>query len=297
MSSLNQDLVSAKRPVSYLHHKPFAWYLNKVFAYAVLIIVTFFMIIPFVYMISTSLKTPIESFKFPPTWIPNPVVWQNYADVWKMAPLFNVAINSVKISVLSTFGQVLSCSLAAFAFARLRFKGRDLIFILVLATLMIPGQVTLIPTYLLFRQFGWVNTHAPLIVPSWFGGAFGIFLLRQFFLSIPEELTDAAKVDGCNPFRIYWQIFMPLASPVMATLAIFTFLNSWNDLLGPLIYLRDLELMTFPVALASFSGHNVMLNLPLLMTASLISILPTVLLVFALQKYFVQGIVLSGMKV
>jgi ABC-type glycerol-3-phosphate transport system permease component len=162
--------------------------------------------------------------------------------------------------------------------------------------MMIPGQVTLIPTYLVFREFGGVNTHAPLIVPSWFGGAFGIFLVRQFFLTIPEELSDAAKVDGCNPFRLYWQIFMPLAKPVLATMAIFTFLNSWNDLLGPLIYLRDLVLMTFPVALASFSGHNVMLNLPLLMTASLISILPTVVLVFTLQKYFVQGIILSGLK-
>jgi len=166
----------------------------------------------------------------------------------------------------------------------------------VLATLMVPSQVTLIPTYLVFRAFGWVNTHAPLIVPSWFGGAFGIFLVRQFFLTIPEELVDAAKVDGCNPFRIYWQIFMPLAMPVLATMAIFSFLGSWNDLLGPLIYLRDLDLMTFPVALASFSGHNVMLNLPLLMTASLVSILPTLILVFAMQKYFVQGIVLSGLK-
>lgn len=254
------------------------------------------MILPFLYMISTSLKTPIEAYKYPPTWIPNPIVWQNYVEIWKMAPLFLVAINSIKISVLSTLGQVITCSLAAFAFSRLHFKGRDFIFILVLATLMVPSQVTLIPTYLVFRAFGWVNTHAPLIVPSWFGGAFGIFLVRQFFLTIPEELVDAAKVDGCNPFRIYWQIFMPLAMPVLATMAIFSFLGSWNDLLGPLIYLRDLDLMTFPVALASFSGHNVMLNLPLLMTASLVSILPTLILVFAMQKYFVQGIVLSGLK-
>jgi multiple sugar transport system permease protein len=278
------------------YHRPLRWYLGRGLAYGSLILGTVVMILPFLYMISTSLKTPIEAYKYPPTWIPNPIVWQNYVEIWKMAPLFLVAINSIKISVLSTLGQVITCSLAAFAFSRLHFKGRDFIFILVLATLMVPSQVTLIPTYLVFRAFGWVNTHAPLIVPSWFGGAFGIFLVRQFFLTIPEELVDAAKVDGCNPFRIYWQIFMPLAMPVLATMAIFSFLGSWNDLLGPLIYLRDLDLMTFPVALASFSGHNVMLNLPLLMTASLVSILPTLILVFAMQKYFVQGIVLSGLK-
>jgi ABC-type glycerol-3-phosphate transport system permease component len=296
MSSLSKSLPPS-RYTSTVYRRPLRWYVSKTIAYGVLFVGTVFMLIPFIYMISTSLKTNIEAFKYPPTWIPNPVVWQNYVDIWKMAPLFNVALNSIKISVLSTLGQVISCSLAAFAFARLRFKGRDVIFMLLLATMMIPGQVTLIPTYLVFRAFGWVNTHAPLIVPSWFGGAFGIFLIRQFFLTIPEELVDAAKVDGCNPFRIYWQIFMPLAMPVLATMAIFTFLGSWNDLLGPLIYLRDLVLMTFPVALASFAGHNVMLNLPLLMTASLISILPTVILVFMMQKYFVQGIVLSGLKV
>jgi ABC-type glycerol-3-phosphate transport system permease component len=296
MSSLSKSLTPS-RFTSTVYRRPLRWYVSKIIAYGVLVVGTVVMIIPFMYMVSTSLKTTIDSYSFPPTWIPNPVVWQNYVDIWKMAPLFNVAINSIKISVLSTLGQVISCSLAAFAFARLRFKGREVIFMLVLATMMIPSQVTLIPTYLVFRAFGWINTHAPLIVPSWFGGAFGIFLVRQFFLSIPEELVDAAKVDGCNPFRIYWQIFMPLAMPVLATMAIFSFLNSWNDLLGPLIYLRDLVLMTFPVALASFSGHNVMLNLPLLMTASLVSILPTVILVFAMQKYFIQGIVLSGLKV
>ena len=278
------------------NRRPVRWYVSKTLSYIVLIVGTVFMMLPFIYMVSTSLKTTIDSYHYPPALIPNPVVWQNYVDIWKMAPLLNVALNSIKISVLSTLGQVISCSLAAFAFARLRFKGRELIFMFLLATMMIPSQVTLIPTYLVFRAFGWVNTHAPLIVPSWFGGAFGIFLVRQFFLTIPEELVDAAKVDGCNPFRIYWQIFMPLARPVLATMAIFSFLNSWNDLIGPLIYLRDLVLMTFPVAIASFSGHNVMLNLPLLMAVSLISVLPTLIIVLGMQKYFVQGIVLSGLK-
>jgi multiple sugar transport system permease protein len=255
------------------------------------------MLLPFGYMLSTSLKSSLDAYTFPPSVLPSTFVWNNYIEIWKLAPLFQISINSIKISTLGAFGQVLTCSMAAFAFARLRFKGSNFLFMLVLATMMIPAQVTLIPTYLIFRWLGWVNTHAPLIVPAWFGGAFGIFLMRQFFLTIPEELCDAAKVDGCNPFRIYWQIFLPLAKPILATLGIFTFLSSWNDLLGPLIYIRDLVLMTFPVALASFSGHNVVVNLPLLMAASVVSILPTLLLVLGFQKYFIQGIILSGLKV
>ena len=262
----------------------------------VLIAGAMLMMIPFIYMLSTSLKTPIEAFQVPSTWIPKEIVWKNYLDIWTTAPLGLVAVNSIKIAVLNTLGQVLSCSLAGFAFARLRFKGRGWLFIVILATMMIPSQVTLIPQFLLFREIGWVNTHAPLIVPAWFGGGFGIFLIRQFFLTVPEELADAARVDGCNPVRIYWQIFMPLAKPVLATLAIFTFLGSWNDLLTPLIYLRDPELMTFPVALTSFGGRYV-INLPLLMAASVVSIVPTVAIVLSLQQYFIKGVVLSGMKV
>lgn len=264
-------------------------------SYAFVIVGAILMMLPFLYMVSTSLKTPVEAVKFPPSLIPSPVVWRNYVDIWSEVPLLAVSYNSAKISILATVGQLISCSLAAFAFSQLRYRGRDLLFMAVLATLMVPAHVTLIPTFLLFRGLGWVNTHAPLIVPAWFGGAFGIFLIRQFFLTVPQELADAAKVDGCNPFRIYWQIFMPLAKPVLATLGIFTFFNSWNDLLTPLIYLQDLELMTFPVALTSFSGRF-SVNLPLLMAASVVSIVPTLVLFLALQKYFVQGIVLSGLK-
>ncbi len=272
-----------------------SWYVRRALSYTVLIIGALLMLVPFNYMVSSSLKTMIEAFRFPPTWIPQTIVWQNYVEIWSKAPLGKVFVNSMRISLLAALGQVLSCSLAGFAFARLRFKGRDLLFMIVLATLMVPGHVTLIPTFVLFREIGWLNTHLPLIVPHWFGGGFGIFLVRQFFLTIPQELADAAKVDGCNPARSYWQIFMPLAKPVLATLAIFQFLGSWNDLLGPLIYLRDLDLMTFPVALVSFGGRY-LVNLPLLMAASVISILPTLVLFLLLQKYFVQGIVLSGLK-
>ena len=165
------------------------------------------MIVPFVYMISTSLKTTVQAFQFPPALIPYPIVWQNYVRVFKEAPLGYVFVNSMKISTLTSLGQILTCSLGGFAFARLNFKGRNALFMVVLATLMVPGQVTLIPVFLIFRELGWINTHNPLIVPSWFGGAFGIFLARQFFMTIPHELGDAAKVDGCNPARHLWSDF------------------------------------------------------------------------------------------
>lgn len=273
----------------------FIRFLGRGWAYAVVILTAAVMMVPFAYMVSTSLKTTVQAFQFPPIWIPKPIVWSNYERVFQQAPLGHVFVNSLKISTLTMLGQILTCSLGGFAFARLKFKGRGLLFMLVLATLMVPGQVTLIPTFLIFRELGWINTHYPLIVPSWFGGAYGIFLVRQFFLTIPHELGDAAKVDGCNPPRTYAQIYMPLAKPVLATLAIITFLGSWNDLLGPLIYLRDTKLMTFPVALTWFSTHFYA-DLPMMMTASLISIVPTLTLFLLLQRYFVQGVVLSGLK-
>jgi ABC-type glycerol-3-phosphate transport system permease component len=253
------------------------------------------MLIPFLYMITTSLKSEIDAFKFPPVWIPQPIVWQNYVSIWSKVPLAQVALNSLKVSLLVTLGALVSCSASGFAFARLRFWGRDVLFTIVLATLMVPYQVTLIPTFLLYRELGWINTHYPLWVPSWFGGAFGMFLMRQFYLTIPKELEEAAKVDGSNPFGIYWRIFLPLGGPVLATLAIFSFLGSWNNLLLPLVFLQDQNLMTFPVALTWFSGQYYA-DLPMMMTAALISIVPTLGLFLLLQKYFVQGVVLSGLK-
>jgi ABC-type glycerol-3-phosphate transport system permease component len=225
------------------------------------------------------------------------VVWSNYVDIWREVPLGRIFLNSMKISGLSAVGQIFACSLAGFAFARLKFHGRNVLFIIVLATLMVPYHVTLIPTFLLFREIGWINTHYPLTVPAWFGGAFGIFMARQFFMTIPEELADAARVDGCNPARIFAQIFLPLAKPVMATLAIFTFLGSWNNLLLPLVYIREPDLMTFPVALSWLGGSFFFVNLPLMMAAAVVSIVPTLVIFALLQRYFVQGVVLSGMKV
>ncbi len=274
---------------------PMPWYVRKMLAYAYVSVVAMAMLVPFIWMLSTSLKTQMQARLFPPVWIPTPFLWDNYVQIWRAVPLANVLVNSVKISSLVALGQVLSCSLGGFAFARLRFRGRDVLFTIVLATLMVPQQVTLIPTFLVFRQLGWINTHNPLVVPYWFGGAFGVFLTRQFFLTIPAELADAAKVDGCNPFRIYWQIFMPLARPVLATLVVFTFLGSWNNLMLPLVYLRDEKLMTFPVALTWFGGQYTA-NVTHMMAASVVSLVPTLALFAVLQRQFVQGVVLSGLK-
>jgi multiple sugar transport system permease protein len=246
-------------------------------------------------MISTSLKDNEAVFAVPPIWIPNPPLWSNYATVFQMVPFALFAFNSTKIAALATLGTLVSCSMGAFAFARLRFPGRGPLFAVLLSVLMIPGQVTLIPVYYVMAQLGWINTHFPLIVPAWFGGAFGIFLLRQFFLTLPQELMDAAKIDGCTPYGVYGRIFLPLAKPALATLAILSFIGSWNDFLSPLIYLNDQSMMTIPVGLASFQGlHNS--DWGPLMAGSFMACIPMLVLFVAGQRYFVRGIVLSGLK-
>jgi multiple sugar transport system permease protein len=253
------------------------------------------MAVPLLWMISTSLKDNQAVFAVPPTWVPNPPQWSNYAQVFQVVPFALFGLNSLKISSLATLGTLVSCSMAAFAFARLRFPGRGLLFAVLLSVLMIPGQVTLIPVYYVMAQLGWINTHYPLIVPAWFGNAFGIFLLRQFFLTLPQELMDAAKIDGCTPYGVYARIWLPLAKPALATLAILTFINSWNDFLSPLIYLNDQSMMTIPVGLSSFQGlHNA--DWGPLMAAAFMGCVPMIVLFVAGQRYFVQGIVLSGLK-
>jgi ABC-type glycerol-3-phosphate transport system permease component len=266
-----------------------------VLAYVIVIVGGFTMLVPFFWMLTTSLKDLAEALIFPPRVFPKVPVWSNYAEVFTRVPFARMILNSVVIAVVGVAGQLLTTSLAGFTFARLRFKGREFLFLLLLVTLMVPGQVTLVPQYILFQALGWVNTYYALTVPFWLGGAFGTFLMRQYFLTIPQDLVDAARVDGCNPFRVYWQIFMPLSGPVLATLAIFTFLGRWNDLLGPLIYLNKVQMMTVTVGISYFTGQY-WSDMPLVMAASLISMLPTLTLFFAAQKYFVQGVVLSGMK-
>jgi multiple sugar transport system permease protein len=253
------------------------------------------MVLPFLWMLSTSLKSQGEAMAYPPQWIPQPVLWSNYVDVVRSFPFAVFAANSFKIAILGTLGQLISTALAAYAFARMRFPGRNLLFGALLATLMIPGHVTLIPTFILFNAFGWVNTHYPLIVPAWFGGAFGTFLVRQFFHTIPQDYSDAAAIDGAGHFHIFTAIYAPLARPVLATLALFTFMNHWNEFLLPVIYLTDPDKLTLTVGLSSFRLQYSTLY-HYLMAGALLSIIPIFVLFVLLQKYFVRGIVMSGLK-
>lgn len=266
-----------------------------VLAFAVLAIGAATMLIPLLWMISTSLKNLAEANAFPPRWLPETPRWSNYTEIFTRVPFGLFIFNSFKVTILAVIGQLLTCSMAGFVFARLRFRGRELLFLLLLATLMIPPQVTLVPQYLIFRELGWVNTHLALILPFWFGGAFGTFLMRQYFLGIPQDLVDAARIDGATPIRTYWEIFLPLSVPALATLAIFTFLARWNDLLLPLIYLNDTKLMTVTIGISYFVGQYYA-DTPLLMAASFVSIVPTILLFVVAQRYFIRGVVLSGLK-
>ena len=253
------------------------------------------MIVPFLWMLSTSLKTTAQSMAFPPEWWPRPFVWENYTQIRQYMPFFQFLYNSVKIVFLVVFGQLFTCSLAGYAFAKLRFPGRKFLFLVLLSTMMIPSQVTLIPVFVIMKYLGWINTHYALIVPAFFGSVFGTFLLRQFFLGLPNDLEDAARIDCCSPFGTYWRIMLPLAKPPLATLAIFTFMATWNDFMRPLIYLSDMDKMTLPVGLALLSNHQD-IRIPLIMAGAVLSVLPILVLYALGQKYFVRGIALTGMK-
>jgi ABC-type glycerol-3-phosphate transport system permease component len=264
------------------------------------------MMIPFIWMIITSLKTRAEVFGAPPLSLPTGPHWENYERMWNALPDVTFGtffLNSLKLSILNTIGELISCSMAAFAFAVLPFRGRGMLFGIILATLIIPYQIVLVPNFILYRNLpapwsesgNWIGTQEPLWVGSFLGGAFGIFLLRQFFLTIPTELADAARVDGANPWQIFRRIYLPLARPALATLAIFTFMWTWNDLLSPLIYLRDLPQYTTTVGLAFFQGQFVG-KWPEMMAGAIVSLLPMITLFVIAQKYFVRGIALSGLK-
>lgn len=270
-----------------------AWSPGRLALHAGLIAGSVIMVLPFVWMISTSLKAPHEVFTYPPVWIPDPPVWDNYRQAVSVMPFGRFYLNSLIVAVGVTVLQLLTSSLAAFAFARLRFRGREVIFLLYLATLMIPFQVTMIPNFILMRFFGWFDSYQALILPPAFS-AFSTFLMRQFFLGIPRELDDAARLDGASSFRIWWQIIVPLSSPVIAALTIFTFLNSWNDFLWPLVITNSLEMRTLPVGLTAFQGQY-KVEWHLLMAGSVIAILPVLVVYVIGQKSFVQGITLSGL--
>ncbi len=268
--------------------------LRKVLVYLVLIIIGIIMVIPFLWMLSTSLKEQYDAVKIPPVWIPNPPRWQNYVDLFTQQPMFQFMFNTIKIVFFVVLGQLFFSSLAAYSFARIKFKGRTVMFFFYIATLMVPGQVTMIPTYMMFAKAGLVDTHLTLILPAFFS-AFGVFLLRQFFMSLPKELEEAAEIDGCNPFTTYWRIMLPLIVPAMLTLGVFTLMNTWNDYMGPLIYLTTPEKYTMTLGIAYFKGvYTTQWNL--VMAGSVLSVIPILIAYLCAQKYFVQGIAFSGVK-
>ncbi|MEZ4727907.1 MAG: carbohydrate ABC transporter permease [Caldilineaceae bacterium] len=255
---------------------------------------------PFFWTVSSSLKQVWELMTFPPTWLPETPQWQNYAYVLQKVPFLLWTWNSVFVVGLSTAGTVLSASIAGFSFARFYYRGRNVIFLITLATMMLPAQVTLIPQFVLFHKLGWVETLLPLWVPHWFGGgAFFIFLFRQFFMSLPRELDEAALIDGASYPRIFWSIILPLSGPVMATVAVISFIAGWNDFINPLIYVHTPDKYTLAVGLNYFRQLPDAAGAPtqhLLMAASVMVIAPVLVIFFAAQRYFVQGIVLSGIK-
>lgn len=253
------------------------------------------MFIPLVWTISTSLKSPGEVYLFPPTWIPNEIMWSNYYRAVTAIPFFLYLWNTVLITAISIVGKVISITLVAFSFARLRWWGRDVMFIVMLATMMLPPHITLIPQFIMFKWWGWIDTFLPLIVPTFFGGPYLTFLVRQYLLAIPRELDDAARIDGCSDFGLYWRIIMPLAKPAVLIVVIFVFNNTWNEFLLPLIYLHNPDLFTLALGLRMFQGEA-STSWNLLMAASLLSMLPVIILFFVTQRHFIQGIVFTGVK-
>ena len=255
------------------------------------------MLVPFFWLLSSSLKAPHEIFVFPPKWIPDPIRWSNYREVFEVVSVMRYTANTMTITIFSTMGVILSSSMAAYSFARLRFKGRDIMFGLILSTVMLPYVVTMIPVYILFSRLGWIGTFLPLIVPDWFGGPITIFLLRQFFRTIPLELEDAARIDGASRPRIFAQIILPLARSALTVVLVLSLLHNWNDFLTPLIYLHKRDLFTLALglnALQYFEGgldwtHYVM-------ALATLMVLPVIIVYFLAQRAFVEGIVLTGLK-
>jgi len=265
--------------------------------YVLLSIFGIFFFLPFVWMIFTSLKMPAQIFALPIRWFPWPIHWQNFPTMWKLTSMQVPFANSVIITFGSMAGVFLSAPVVAYGFARINFWGKDLLFIVLLGTIMLPIQITIVPLYIIYRYLGWINTFKPFIVPSFFGGgAFFIFLLRQFFMTIPSELEDAARIDGCSTFGILWRIFLPLSKPVIAAVGIFDFVNTWNEYFLPLILLTSAEKIPLTVALALFRDVEGSLQYNMVMAAAIVATVPCIVIFLVAQKYFVQGIAITGIK-
>nr|WP_246553748.1 carbohydrate ABC transporter permease [Paenibacillus tritici] len=265
--------------------------------YAALTVVSLIMLVPFLWMLSTSFKQPQDIFTYPPQLIPPVFRFQNYVDVFTLIPFHRFYFNSVYISFVVVAGTVFFASLAGYAFAKIPFTGRNAVFLVLLSAMMIPHEVTAIPMFLFMRDLGWIDTHLPLILLPIFGagGVFGIFVMRQFFITIPTELEEAAMIDGCNRFRIYWKIMLPIARPGMATLTIFTFVTIWNEFFDPLIFINTRELMTLPLGLSLFTDE-VGTSWHYLMSATVMATVPLLIVFFLAQKRFIEGVAMTGLK-
>jgi len=272
-------------------------WLPSLFGHALLLAGSLVMLIPMVWMLSTSLKKSGQEWVFPPVWLPDPIWWRNYLEAMDAlpTPFYVYVLNTFIITAGATCGTLVTSSLAAFAFARLRFPARNVMFLLVIATMMLPNAVTLIPRFLIFRYLGWLDTFLPLIIPYWFGGtAFSIFLLRQFFMNIPRELDEAARMDGASSLQIFWSVVLPLSGSALATVTIFQVWGHWNEFLDPLIYINSMENYTIALALRTFQNIRSQ-RVNYLMATSLLQVLPVLILFFSAQKYFIRGIQLSGL--
>ncbi len=272
--------------------------IGQIAAYLLLTIGGVVMLVPFAWLVSSSLKSPQDIYVIPPEWIPKDPRWSNYKEVMSKLPFLSYLRNTLFITFGALIGQVASSAISAYSFARLRWPGRDLIFAVILATIMVPYTVTLIPTFILFKEFGWLDTFLPLIVPYWFGGgAFFIFLLRQFFRTIPMELDESARLDGASAGRIFFEIILPLSKPAIAVVTVFGFLAHWNDFFGPLVYLSSQDNRTLALGLSALQGLAWGRDMThLVMAVSVIMIAPIIVLFFLAQRTFIEGIVLTGIK-
>lgn len=273
---------------------PFLGDVRRVLHYALLAVLGFVMLVPFIWMVSTSLMSEIEVYQFPPRLFPAEPKWSNYGNALSLLPFGRFFWNSIVVTLAAVLGQLLTCSMAAYAFARLRFRGRDTLFGVFLGTMMVPSIVTLIPAYLIINAFGWMNTYWALFTPI-LTSVWGIFLLRQFFQTLPRDYEDAARLDGAGEWTIYWRVILPLSRPALATLAVFAFMNTWKDFLWPLLVTTRNDMRTVEVGIAMFSTlHGT--NWPYQMAAAVVVLAPILVLFLLTQRYFIDGISLSGLK-
>ncbi len=269
--------------------------LLDILTYVVLFALLLVIVFPLFWMIVTSFKPLSEVRRYPPTILPESFTFENYVDIWQQYPFANFLFNSFFISILGTFGALLSCTLAGFALARLRFPGQQVIFIVVLVTLMIPYPARMIPLFILMSKLGWIDTYLPLVVPWYFGSAYGVFLMRQFFKGIPGELMEAGILDGCGPFNVLWRIYLPLSMPALTALAVVTFTTIWNDFIPPLIFINSMDKMPIAVGLAFFKGQGEAFW-SWLMAAAVLSALPLLVLYLFAQRYIIESMAMTGLK-